>query len=448
VIRKVFVIIILSSALAYFLFFTPVLYKKKVQARLIDRLPTADFIGKVNVLELARETSSIAHFHKLPFRDLTSYEFFLSQGKSYGLNLQKPVYIFGNEGGDGGCLIHVRDSVKVSLGIVRLRNSIQFIDTIIEKEKVYYSKKDNLIIHYGSDYLLIYKGKVFNKILNSVVRAKYKAILPLWSRFFRDKHFTNEHIVIYSNWYKFKDAGITTAIFAHDSDSLNFKLKCYLRNPKAFYFKTKETGFAFSSLPEANKSLELHLDISELKNHLDDPLIIEAMKISKQISFPFIDFIKAWEGDLCFVEGGNQTVKEDYIETLLDDNFNTIEVKSYRDIIVPGYSLYFSTNNYLQTFLDILSKKGIMTEENNKYRFLFSPLLSMKKSNGFIQFYSGNNAPRLQKSISNNFTWKDNGTVYRLNIDSLNRNEIFCNLDIPVSKLIKLSSRSNLLRQK
>ena len=167
-----------------------------------------------------------------------------------------------------------------------------------------------------------------------------------------------------------------------------------------------------------------------------------------KLPFPFIDFIKAWEGDLCFVEGGNQTVKEDYIETLLDDNFNTIEVKSYRDIIVPGYSLYFSTNNYLQTFLDILSKKGIMTEENNKYRFLFSPLLSMKKSNGFIQFYSGNNAPRLQKSISNNFTWKDNGTVYRLNIDSLNRNEIFCNLDIPVSKLIKLSSRSNLLRQK
>ena len=72
----------------------------------------------------------------------------------------------------------------------------------------------------------------------------------------------------------------------------------------------------------------------------------------------------------------------------------------------------------------------------------------MKKSNGFIQFYSGNNAPRLQKSISNNFTWKDNGTVYRLNIDSLNRNEIFCNLDIPVSKLIRLSRSSNLLRQK
>jgi hypothetical protein len=172
------------------------------------------------------------------------------------------------------------------------------------------------------------------------------------------------------------------------------------------------------------------------------------MKISKQISFPFIDFIKAWEGDLCFVEGGTQIIKEEYIETLFDDNFNTIEVKSSRDSIVPGYSLYFSTNNYLQTFLDILSKKGIMTEENSKYRFLFSPLLSMKKSNGFIQFYSGNKAPRLQKSINNNFTWKDNGTVYRLNIDSLNRNEIFCTLDIPVSKLIRLSRSTNLLRQK
>ena len=98
-----------------------------------------------------------------------------------------------------------------------------FIGTILIVQG-YYSKKDNLIIHYGSDYLLIYKGKVFNKILNSVVRAKYKAILPLWSRFFRDKHFTNEHIVIYSNWYKFKDAGITTAIFAH-LDSIGFTVR-------------------------------------------------------------------------------------------------------------------------------------------------------------------------------------------------------------------------------
>ena len=42
-----------------------------------------------------------------------------------------------------------------------------FIGTILIVQG-YYSKKDNLIIHYGSDYLLIYKGKVFNKILNSV----------------------------------------------------------------------------------------------------------------------------------------------------------------------------------------------------------------------------------------------------------------------------------------
>lgn len=435
--RKVLLIIILSVALACFLFLKPFFYQKSIEARLIDRLPSADFIGKLNVLELARETSGMMYYHRLPFRDLTSKEFLLSQGKSYGLNLQKPIYIFGNEAGDMGCLIYVSDSMKIASGIDRLRKSVNIKDTLIEKQKVFFSKKDNVFLHYGSNYLLLYKGTLFSKIFNSVLKAKYKKIQPLWSRFLKDIHFKNEHLVIYSNWSKFKDAGIATAIFAHDSDSLSFNLKSYLRKTKPFYIKKKKAGLAFSTIPNANKSVELHLDISELKQHLDDPLLLLGMHLGKRIGFPFIDFIKAWEGDICFVEGGTQKSRENYIETELDENFNTTEVQKFREVLVPGYSLYLSSNQYGNKLINRLFAKGIMTSEAEKIRFLYSPLLTMRQANGYIQLYSGNQAPRLLTSSNNSIVWTEKGTVYRFNIDSLNRHEIFGSLQIPVKRIFR-----------
>jgi len=435
--RKVVLIFILSVVLACFLFLKPVFYQKSIEARLIDRLPSADFIGKLNILELARETSGMMYYHKLPFRDLTSKEFLLSQGKSYGLNLQKPIYIFGDEVGDGGCLIHVSDSTKIASGIDRLRKSVNIKDTLIEKQKVFFSKKDNVFLHYGSNYLLLYKGTLFSKTLKSVLKAKHKKILPLWSRFLKEKHFKNEHLVIFSNWSKLKKAGIESAIFAHDSDSLSFNLKSYLRKTKPFYIKKKEIGLAFSSVPDANKSVELHLDISELKQHLNDPLLLLAMNLGKRIGFPFIDFIKAWEGDLCFVEGGTQKTRESYIETELDENFNTTEVQKYRDVLVPGYSLYLSTNKLGNKLINRLFEKGIMTSEAEKIRFLYSPLLKIRQANGYIQLYSGNQAPRLVNSSNNSIVWTNKGTIYRFNIDSLNRHEIFGSLQIPVKRIFR-----------
>jgi len=435
--RKVVLIFILSVVLACFLFLKPVFYQKSIEARLIDRLPSADFIGKLNILELARETSGMMYYHKLPFRDLTSKEFLLSQGKSYGLNLQKPIYIFGDEVGDGGCLIHVSDSTKIASGIERLRKSVNIKDTLIEKQKVFFSKKDNVFLHYGSNYLLLYKGTLFSKTLKSVLKAKHKKILPLWSRFLKEKHFKNEHLVIFSNWSKLKKAGIESAIFAHDSDSLSFNLKSYLRKTKPFYIKKKEIGLAFSSVPDANKSVELHLDISELKQHLNDPLLLLAMNLGKRIGFPFIDFIKAWEGDLCFVEGGTKKTRESYIETELDENFNTTEVQKYRDVLVPGYSLYLSTNKLGNKLINRLFEKGIMTSEAEKIRFLYSPLLKIRQANGYIQLYSGNQARRLVNSSNNSIVWTNKGTIYRFNIDSLNRHEIFGSLQIPVKRIFR-----------
>ena len=161
------------------------------------------------------------------------------------------------------------------------------------------------------------------------------------------------------------------------------------------------------------------------------------MNLGKRIGVPFIDFIKAWEGDLCFVEGGIQKTRENYIETELDENFNTTEVQKYRDVLVPGYSLYFSSNENGKKFINRLFAKGIMTSESGKIRILYSPLLSIRQGKGNIQLYSGNQAPRLMNSSKNSIVWTNKGTIYRFNIDSLNRHELVGSLQIPVKRIFR-----------
>ena len=184
-IRKTLTIVILSAALGAFLYFKPFFFHKPTPPRLIDRLPNADFVGKVNVLNLARETSGMMYYHKIPFRDFTSYEFLLGQGKMYGLNLQKKVYLFGNESGDWGCMLEVSDSSKISQGIERLRKFIEIEDTIINEHQIYRFKKEKMYLHYGRNYLFYFKGTDFISHFNQVTKAKYLGINETWKGAYR-----------------------------------------------------------------------------------------------------------------------------------------------------------------------------------------------------------------------------------------------------------------------
>jgi hypothetical protein len=436
-IRKTVTIVILSAALGAFLYFKPFFFQKPTPPRLIDRLPTADFIGKVNVLDLARETSGMMYYHKIPFRDFTSYEFLLGQGKMYGLNLQKKVYLFGNENGDWGCMLEVSDSSKISQGIERLRKFIEIEDTMISEHQIYRFKKEKMYLHYGRNYLFYFKGTDFISHFNQVTKAKYLGINENWKTFLNKKQFRNEHLVIYSNWERLQNMGIKTAMFAHDSDSLSFNLKSYLKKETPFYVSKKQNGKGFRNIENATKSIELHLDISELRKHPEDKLYKELAKIGKRFGFPFVDFLKAWDGDLSFMEGGLQTVQETYIETELDEDFNTAEVEKTRDIVVPGYSVYFTSTNLAPIFINKLLKKGILTQEQENFRFLFSPLLHSTNNRKSYQFYSGQQAPKTEQSTRNQIIWTKEGTRYIFNIDSLNTYEIFGSLQIPVRRIFR-----------
>ena len=178
----------------------------------------------------------------------------MGQGKQYGLDLESNLYLFANENGNWGALIRLTDSSKIQLGIERLSKYTDLQDSTVGGNQFYFIKKEQSYLHYGKDYALIYQGTDFITTLNHVVSAHYGAQKKVWKQFLRQKQFKNEHLVIYANWPKLKSYDIQTAMFAHDSDSLGFKLKSYIKKRSPLYFSLKKNGPELPQLPSNRSS--------------------------------------------------------------------------------------------------------------------------------------------------------------------------------------------------
>lgn len=437
--KKFGLIFVLALALAAFLVLRPYIFKKADPPLITDRLPDADFIGRAYLLDVARETSGMLYYHKIPFRDLLSYEFILSQGKQYGLNLQDPLYFFANENGNWGALLQVSDSSKILEGIERLRKFTKITDSLHEEHRIFSFPEQGGSLIYGKNYMLIYKGTEFKKVFDRVTKAKRGDVSPVWKAFLREKQFKDEKLVICSNWSKINEYGISTALFAHDSDSISFRLKSYIRNKKPLNFSMKKEGVSFSSKGYVSRMLNLHLDISKLRDAEDDPLYQLMVKLGRRVGFPTREFMNAWEGDISFRQGGFQTIKESYIESVLDEDFNVTEVTKEKEIKVPGFSLMLSVNENHQKLINRLFAKGLLRQEEKQLRFLFSPPLKMQKRSGYYYFFSGDYLPRTEQQTTNHGVWMHKGTSYEFSIDSLSTYEIFGSVYIPVNRIIRKS---------
>ena len=167
--RKFLTLVLIAGSLGLVLFVKSFLFEQPKSPNILDRLPAADFLGKVNILELAKESSSLLQYNKLSMRDFTTYEFLLGQGKQYGLDLESNLYLFANENGNWGAMIRLTDSSKIQLGIERLSKYTDLQDSIVGGNQFYFIKKEQSYLHYGKDYALIYQGTDFITTLNHVV---------------------------------------------------------------------------------------------------------------------------------------------------------------------------------------------------------------------------------------------------------------------------------------
>lgn len=435
--RKISLIVFLSVLLAAFLVGRHLYLRHSGEPLLVDRLPEADFLIRANVLDLAQETGAMLHFNKVEYRDFVSKEFLLGQAKSYGLDIQRPAYAFANENGDWGALIHVSDSSEIGAGLQRLNKVVQIEDTLLNHQKIYLWRKQKSYMTYGKNWLFVYKGSAFEKNLEYILNAEAGKIAPVWQDFLKEKNFKEKNLVIYSNSKGIMKYGIEKAMFAHNVDSVSVTLLSYVKSLKPFNFSMKKEGLTMDMNAGSTKYLNLHLNIQNFANHPEDPLYRLMDRMSKKISFPLAEFLKAWQGDISYREGGTQIIKENYIESVMDDNFEITEVVSVKETKVRGFSVALSMNQKGESLINRLLKKGILTMAEDKYRFLISPPLNMKKSGNYYVFYSGGSVPNLKQNTENGGYLSYNGTPFSFYLDSIAKDEAFGKIQFPVRRLLR-----------
>ena len=169
-----------------------------------------------------------------------------------------------------------------------------------------------------------------------------------------------------------------------------------------------------------------------------EELLIEKLSLlTSKINFPIADFIDIWSGDFCFEEGGYYLVSEKYIETELDDNFEPTQVEKTRYKNVPRYSLMFTVHEPANQLIDKLLKKGILTQEDEQFRFLFSPQLKLRLLDDEVVFYSTANPPKHYTSLRNRIEWTYKGTDFEFQVDSLSNKTVFGSIEVPMKKILE-----------
>ena len=434
--KKISIIIILAILLGLLLYIKPFKEKETESFKIEYILPEADLVGRIRVLDLLKETTDLLIFNNVKVRQFLTYEFILSIAKMYGIDLQSPVYIFANDRGDYGLVIPLLNSDKLNSAIERVQIDFEVSDSLINNQKVYRLNDENIFFYKRKKYAVIYKGDYFSEIYKDLSRKSTKT-KESWKMLFSNPYFKNEHLVMFTKSKILNDLGVNHIYLAQDSDSTEFYLKSRIVMNDSIPFLMNQNGKTINFSDYSKRMVDLHLNFQQLNTHSKKVVASKFKNLSKKISFPMEDFVELWAGDLCFEEGGFYKITEKYIETELDENFETQEVEKVRERLIPRYKLMVSTTKPANAFINSLISKGIITREDEQYRFLFSPLFDMKiYKNAFI-FYTSEKIPRIVPSKENKLRWEYKSIELNFDIDTTINNTIFGGVRIPSNTIFE-----------
>ena len=428
--KKISVIIILAILLGLVLYIKAFKEKESESFRIEYILPEADLVGRISVLDLLKETTDLLIFNNVKVRQFLTYEFILSMAKMYGIDLQSPVYLFANDRGDFGFVIPLLNTDKLNDAIERIEIDFKVSDSVIDDQKVYRIDNEDIYFYKSQKYAVIYKGDYFSEIYKDLSRKSNKT-RESWRMLFSNPYFENEHLVMFSKNKLLNDLGINHVYLAQDSDSTELYLKTRIVMNDSIPFLVNQNGRTINFSDYSKRMVDLHLNFQQLNMNTKKLVASKLKNLSKKISFPMASFVELWAGDLCFEEGGYYKITEKFIETELDENFETQEVEKVRERLVPRYKLMVSTVKPATAFINTLISKGIITKEDEQYRFLFSPLFDMKIYESAFIFYTSENTPRILPSKENKLRWDYKNIALNFDIDTTINNTIFGGVRIP-----------------
>lgn len=438
--RKLLLIFLLALGFGAFLFFYPWKEAPSEPPTLKNRLPVSTIIGETNLLELSDQISKLLYYYKIPFRDFVDPNIILSQGKKYGLDVQSPLYFFADDSlttiKNWGGMIKVQDSSKIFPVIDILRKRTKIIDTLIDQQTVYFAEKFNVFLTYGSDWLLLYQGDSIQTVLHSIHNATLNRTHPRWKNLLYQSKKNAQVLNAEIQTDKLSDFGVRSALIALSNDSTGLVFNARLNHYDTLAFQIKKNGAALSSQEFTRQMAQLNFDIERLRKNEKHPYRIFMSKLGEKINFPTNELLNAWDGQLAFRRGGIEYIREQYIESVLDDDFNVTEVAKTKTVKISGFALYLSSNHLMRDFLTNLQEKGILSKENRKYRLLYSPPLNLKQTDSSVLFYTNKYAPVPELNTQNEIMWTFNYTPVQFFLDSTSTKDLFGRIKIPLKKII------------
>ena len=438
--RKLLLILLLALGFGAFLFFYPWRKVPSQQPTLKNRLPVSTIIGETNLLELSEQVSKLLYYYKIPFRDFIDPNIILSQGKKYGLDVQSSLYFFADDSltkiKNWGGMIQVQDSSKIFPAIDLLRKRTEIIDTIIENKTVYFAQNFNVYLTYGPDWLLLYQGDSIQNVVHSITNATLNKTHPRWKNLIYQSKKNNQVLNAEIQSEKLKEFGVYSALIALSNDSTDLVFNAKLNHYDTLAFQIKKNGAALSRQEFTRQMAQLNFDIERLRNEKNHPYRLFINKLGDKINFPTDELLNAWDGELAFRRGGIEYIREKYIESVLDDDFNVTEVVQTKRVKISGFALYMSSNNLMSDFLKIIQEKGILSKEHRKYRLLYSPPLNLKQTDTSLLFYTNKYAPVPELNKQNEIMWTFNYTPVQFFLDSTSSKNLFGRIKIPLKKII------------
>jgi len=437
--RRLALIAVFAAGLAVLLFYLTREEQAEIP-RFFDRLPEAQIIGRANALELARSLMSTTYNYQIPLREFISPEFILGQGKANGLDVQSPVYFFANQSEyelkDWGVLVNVRDSSKLSEGLVQIRKVFPFKDSIAYNKPIYINSVSDIAIAYGRDWLLFCKRRSLRLFLERVMFARKNSISPRWRNFLNNQSFTDKAIVANVEDDQLSEYGIQDMLVSATNDSNSVTLHSEISFYDTLSFSLKPNGVQLLPQEYTRRMINVNLDISRLRNRPEDAVRKLIKKVGDKVSFPLNDFLNSWEGNMAFRQGGYELVKEPYITTELDENFNITEVVKYKQVKVSGFSMYLSTNHHSKTLTKRLFEKGILTREENKIRMLYAPAMYFRPTDTSLCFHTSHYRPSLTPNSPQSVLWSIRRVPVTFYLDSTKTHTVFGRVLIPLDRVV------------
>ena len=439
--RKTLLILILAGTLAALLFYKPWKKEQDLTVVLLDRLPVGSIIGQTDLLSLSNELSKTMFYYELPFRDIVSPNIILSQGKKFGIDVQAPIYFFANDSSfkikEWGVITSVQDSSKINLGVGQLIKGFDFKDTLVYNTNFAYSSEYNLYINYGKDWLLIYQGDDIGLISRRVSSAGPRDAHEQWKSFVLNQS-TQEHSLIAEIKTKeLEELGVESSLISMTNDSTSFIFKTELLHTDTLAFQLINNGVAFEAKEFTNQLINLNFDVDQLRKNKTHPYRKLLDKLGSKISFPTDALLNCWEGGLAFRRGGIQTIKEEYIESEYDEDFNITEVVKVKDVQVTGFAMQLSMNEKGDSFLSLLRQKGILSKKDKKYRLIYSPPFSLRKRDSILTMYTSKYRPSMVPLTENKAVWNFNYTPVEFHIDSTETKKIYGRIRVPLKKIVR-----------